>query len=134
MNDSSLESTSISEASRCEYRFTNGKQCRMLRALGEPHFCPQHAKLVQNVPLEQDISEYLLKGNQGFQTAQGINFSLCGLYELVAQNRISTKRAAVLAYIASLLLRTHPAIDADNHANVKDPWLDADLDPAKKPS
>ena len=133
MNDNSFE-PDVSETSRCEHRFSNGKQCRMPRATGEAHFCLQHAKLAQNVPLEQDLSEYLLKGNQGFQTAQGINFSLCGLYELVAQNRIMTRRAAVRAYIASLLLRTHPAIDADHAADVKDPWLDAKVDPAKKPS
>ena len=48
-----------------------------------------------------------------FQNAQGINHSLRALYALLAQDRISPRRAAVLAYITSLLLRTLPAIDND---------------------
>ena len=40
------------------------------------------------------------------------------------QNRISTRPAAVLAYINGLLLRTLPAIDADRLANIKDPSPD----------
>jgi hypothetical protein len=48
-----------------------------------------------------------------FQNAQGVNHSLGTLYTLLAQGRISPRRASALAYISSLLLRTLPAIDAD---------------------
>jgi hypothetical protein len=48
-----------------------------------------------------------------FQNAQGINYSLGALYTLLAQGRISPRRASVLAYISNLLLRTLPAIDND---------------------
>jgi len=40
------------------------------------------------------------------------------LYELLAQNRISPHRAAVLSYIPSLLLRTLPQIDTDTAAGI----------------
>jgi len=40
------------------------------------------------------------------------------LYELLAQNRISPHRAAVLSYITSLLLRTLPQIDTDTAAGI----------------
>jgi hypothetical protein len=63
----------------------------------------------------------LIRNFQGFQTAQGINHSLKRLYELLAQNRISPRRAAVLSYISSLLLRTLPQIDADRAAGIADP-------------
>src|SRR5712691_6015087 len=43
------------------------------------------------------------------------------LYQLLAQNRISPRRAAVLSYISSLLLRTLPQIDADRAAGILDP-------------
>ncbi len=43
------------------------------------------------------------------------------LYQLLAQNRISPRRAAVLSYISSLLLRTLPQIDADKAAGIIDP-------------
>ena len=63
----------------------------------------------------------LVRNFEGFQTAQGINYSLKHLYELLAQNRISPRRAAVLSYISSLLLRTLPQIDADRAAGIIDP-------------
>src|SRR5207245_503190 len=40
------------------------------------------------------------------------------LYELLAQNRISPHRAAVLSYITSLLLLTLPQIDTDTAAGI----------------
>jgi len=68
-----------------------------------------------------DVYAPLIKYSQGLQTAQGINFSLSNLYQLLAKNRISPRRASVLAYINSLLLRTLPAIDSDKAAGVIDP-------------
>jgi hypothetical protein len=43
------------------------------------------------------------------------------LYRLLAANRISPRRASVLAYINSLLLRTLPAIDYDQENGHIDP-------------
>jgi hypothetical protein len=58
-----------------------------------------------------------------FQNAQAINNSLNHLYDLLARDRISARRASTLAYISSLLLRTLPAIDRDQSLGVdeKDP-------------
>lgn len=42
---------------------------------------------------------------------------------LPAADRISARRAAVLAHINSLLLRTLPPIDADAEAGILDPTL-----------
>lgn len=113
-------SNSISSAPRCQHRFANYKQCRLPAASPSP-FCAQHARLAEFQPLEEDHSKFLLKSSQDFQTAQGVNFALANLFELVAKNRISPRRAAVLAYIGSLLLRTHSAIDSDTEAGVTDP-------------
>jgi len=71
--------------------------------------------------MKEDLKAALLKNSQEFQTAQGINLALGNLFDLVAQNHISTRRAAVLACINSLLLRTVPAIDYDRTNNIKDP-------------
>jgi hypothetical protein len=113
---------------RCEYRFANGMRCSLPCLPGttsergpvpsgapnpELQFCSRHAKLAQAEPIEQDLSKFILKGSQDFQTAQGVNFSLANIFELLAKNRISPRRAAVLAYIASLLLRTHASIDRE---------------------
>ncbi len=68
-----------------------------------------------------DLSDNLLARSQNFQTAQGVNFALANIYRLLAANRISPRRASVLAYINSLLLRTLPAIDYDDENGHTDP-------------
>jgi len=56
----------------------------------------------------------LLTGEaEGFQTAVGIHGSLAELYKLLAANRISAQRAAVLAHISNLMLRTLPAVERE---------------------
>lgn len=134
---------------RCQHQFDNGTRCRLSIASADSAFCTRHARLGQNQPIEEDLRPLLLKNSQDFQTAQGINFALGNLYDLVAKNRISTRRAAVLAYISSLLLRTLPAIDSDHLIGAQDPTKlpkpsDAETstlaafpiepDPTKKPS
>jgi hypothetical protein len=68
-----------------------------------------------------DLSDKLLARSQNFQTAQGVNFAVANIYPLLAANRISPRRASVLAYINSLLLRTLPAIDYDEENGHTDP-------------
>jgi hypothetical protein len=68
-----------------------------------------------------NLKNALLINHEGFQTAQGINFSLGNLYKLLAAGYISPRRASVLAFINSLQLRTLPAIDADREAGITDP-------------
>jgi hypothetical protein len=107
-------------STRCTYRTSAGRQCRSLASDSHSGLCPQH-RAEQEQELAADHYKHLTTKSQFFQTAQGINFSLTNLYQLLAQNRISPRRAAVLAYINSLLLRTLPQIDADNAAGITDP-------------
>src|SRR5215475_4048808 len=121
MNEETANSNSSNSITRCLHQFENGTRCRLPIMSADSAFCPRHARLGQNQPIEEDLTAKLLRNSQDFQTAQGINFALGNLYDLIAQNRISTRRAAVLAYINSLLLRTLPAIDSDRLNNVQDP-------------
>lgn len=105
---------------RCAHRTAGGRQCRLLTSDAHSGLCPQHRAAQQQIEAA-DHYLHLTTKFQYFQTAQGINFSLGNLYQLLAQNRISPRRAAVLAYINSLLLRTLPQIDADNAAGIKFP-------------
>ena len=68
-----------------------------------------------------NVHDSLLQNCHNFQTAQGINFALGGIFRLLAANYISARRASVLTFICSQLLRTLPAIDADNAAGIKGP-------------
>jgi hypothetical protein len=55
----------------------------------------------------------------GFQTAQGINHSPSQLYELLARDCISVRRAAAPAYLCGLLLRSLPAIGRDISSGIE---------------
>jgi hypothetical protein len=106
---------SFSTAHRCNHVTSTGRQCCSL-ATGRSGLCARHAAAQANLQA-RDYARLLLRGSKGFQTAGGINYSLGDLYSLLAQGRISPRRAAVLAYISSLLLRTLPAIDKDRAPN-----------------
>ena len=107
-------------AARCEYRSATGRRCRLSVTDARSGLCRQHrAQQLQEQSSDHHLE--LVRNFEGFQTAQGINISLKHLYELLAQNRISPRRASVLAYINSLLLRSLPQIDADRAAGIIDP-------------
>jgi hypothetical protein len=112
--------SSTATAVRCAHFTSGGRQCRLLASDANSGLCPRH-HAQQKQKEAKDLYAPLIRNWQGFQTAQGINFSLSNLYQLLAQNRISPRRAAVLSYISSLLLRTLPQIDADQEADIIDP-------------
>jgi hypothetical protein len=105
---------------RCQYRTATGRQCALHTLDPESSFCPRHAALQSSDSV--DFVEPLTKKACQFLNAQGINYSLASLYDLLASGRISPRRASTLAYISSLLMRSLPAIDSDRHPNAgKDP-------------
>ncbi len=96
---------------RCQHRTRTGRQCRSLVADANSSFCAAHA---DSEPGDsEDFVVALTERACRFQNAQGINYSLGALYTLLAQGRISPRRASVLAYISNLLLRSLTAIDND---------------------
>lgn len=120
-------------SSRCTHRSPSGRQCRL------PIFDPQsglcanhHADQKQNE--RADVADILFRDAQDFLTAQGINYSLRSLYWLVGKNRISARRADVLAHISGLLLCTLPAIAAEQQAGIVYIPNPPEPDPTKKPS
>jgi hypothetical protein len=113
-------------SARCTHRTASGRRCRLSVSDAHSSLCRQHrAEQIQEQAADHRLQ--LVRNFQGFQTAQGINHSLKHLYELLAQNRISPRRAAVLSYISSLLLRTLPQIDADTAAGIIDPTKPAPI-------
>lgn len=114
---------------RCQHRTPSGRRCKLpIEAKGQM-YCYSHNLELRKKLDALDLKEALLTGHQGFQTAQGINNSLSNLYKLLANNYISPRRASVLAFISSMLLRTLPAIDADQAAGITDPTApDEDAD------
>jgi hypothetical protein len=131
----SANTGAASDANRCQHRRPSGRRCKLdVTAPGAP-FCFTHTQEFNKAD-SLNLKTALLTRSQGFQTAQGINYSLSNLYILLANNYISPRRAAVLAYINSLLLRTLPAIEADIEAGVTDSTApeEAAAEPAASPS
>jgi hypothetical protein len=114
MNSQTPSSNAIalpgSPDAKCSHFTARGRRCR-LRAL-RSGLCFRHAALqIQPAqPVDVDLSADFLIQLDDLQSADQINQFLAKLLILVVQNRISARRAAVLAYITNQLLRTLPAI------------------------
>src|SRR5260370_9016137 len=89
---------------RCHHLSPGGRQSCSPAAAPESTLCARHA--AAEPQQRADFSAELLDGCGNFQRAQQINHSLIALYKLLAQGRISPRQASVLAYIASLVLRS----------------------------
>jgi hypothetical protein len=115
MTSKSSSSSTASIEIHCRHRTASGRRCR--QPISDPHsgLCFTHAARRQKDGDLADLSSSLTGHSEEFQTATGINRSLADLYVLLAQNRISPRRAAVLAYISNLLLRSLSAIDREEN-------------------
>lgn len=105
--------SSSNAGSRCRYRSSSGRRCKATIRNHKLDFCPKHA---ESVPLPQPPADFLHRlttDSDEFSTALGIHNSLSELYKLLAADLISARRAAVLAYIANLLLRTIPIVQSE---------------------
>src|SRR5260370_15966620 len=102
-------SSRLISSARCHYWVAPRCQCCSLAGDRSSGLCPRHSapKHVSSL----NFREALTRDAADFQDAQGVNNSLGALYNLLAEGSISPRRASVLAYISSLLLRTLPAID-----------------------
>ena len=77
--------------------------------------CLYHARqAMPQVPDTVDLLQSLTQPPARFHNPQAITDALAALFSLVAQGRISPRRATALAYIANLLLHNLPAADNAN--------------------
>ena len=93
---------------RCQHRSTQGRQCRTPLTAAHATLCPRHAAALRDDSV--DLSALLASEVPEKKSAADIHSQLWNLSLALQQGRISPRRAAVLAYIHSLLLRTLPAI------------------------
>lgn len=96
---------------RCKHFTANGRRCRLRPLDSGSGLCFRHASL-QNAKSDAiDLTSAFGDSLTDFKSAVQINEFLAKLALLLVQNRISCRRAAVLAFISNLTLRTLPAID-----------------------
>jgi len=101
--------------SRCEHRSSSGRQCRTFTSDSDSRLCKRHALSLLRAQNAADITAFT--GRLGsFETSEEVHAFLAKLLVLLAQNRVAPRRAAVLAYISHLLLRTMAARQAELRA------------------
>lgn len=96
---------------RCEFTFSDGRQCKMQRA----QFCAHHTS--KRTPDEGalPVSDEALVGLcSDLTTATNINRAIAQTYLLLAQGRISQKQAIAFGYLSQLLLQTVAGIRAEH--------------------
>ena len=113
---------SLLSRSLCHHVFDSGRRCRF-PVLPSAKFCIRHIQSQLKANLEADLTRHFGPHPLNFKSASEVNDFLCSLARLTIEDRISVRRASVLAYIASLELRTLPAIDhelgfGDGHDDV----------------
>jgi hypothetical protein len=98
------------------------------------------SNLSADVLSAQQKEEAKLTLDSDLKTAEGINAFLAKLLVNLAEDRISPRRAAVMAYTCNLLLRTLPAIEYELNGNAEDeprglivdfPPLDRNISPPR---
>ena len=109
MNPLHRKTSVLNDSQLCRHRTRTGRRCR-LPVSENSALCFRHAALRDTRSPDADLASAFPQLGE-FRSAVAINEFLARLLALLVQDRISTKRAAVLGYITNQLLRTLPAID-----------------------
>src|SRR2546428_1804107 len=105
---------------RCQFTFSDGRQCTMARSDIHPSLCRFHSEREDQLFGEPSPGGYVVGASldlpelysacRDLTTAAGVNRSLAQVFRLHAQRRISRQEAATFGHLAQLLLRTISAM------------------------
>jgi len=121
MSKTAIKPSSINDSARCQHRTVTGRRCRLAVVHPASGLCFRHAFLRSKLGEEADLRTALAGDLPDFTSAEQINAFLSKLILLLSENRVSPRRAAVIAYVGSLLLRSLPLVQwersdgADSH-------------------
>jgi len=99
---------------RCSHRTPAGRHCREQARDPRSGLCPRHYFRPSVHQPDPALAAELLGDLTEFQSAAEVNQFLSRLLLLLAQDRLSPRRGAVMAYTCNLLLRSLHAIDIEN--------------------
>jgi hypothetical protein len=109
---------------RCQFMFSDGRQCTMARSEIHPSLCVYHSEREEQLfgdPFceshirgrSYDLPE-LFSASRDLSTAAGVNRALGQVFRLLAQRRISRQEAATFGHLAKLLLQSIRAARAES--------------------
>jgi hypothetical protein len=113
---STIDSAQESPA-RCQHRTLKGR-CRQAATDSAGTLCFHHARVQRQAKDDFTLLEPLVRKAEDLQSVEGISEDLAALHNLLAEGRVSPRRASVIAYIDSLLLRTFVELDEQNKGNL----------------
>ena len=100
------------EPARCQHRTLRGR-CRQPATDPTATLCFDHARAAIQARDDFAALPSLVRKPDDFQSAEDLNQSLAALHNLLAEGRISPRRAAVIAYVDSLILRSITAMQLE---------------------
>ena len=93
----------------CQFAFSDGRLCRMLRQKNHPTLCLFHARDEQQLLESHNLGAQIATSYTGdYLTAADINHVLSKVFTALAQNRIPQRTAATLAYLGQVMLNSLP--------------------------
>ena len=111
-NPSPISKPVSPEIARCQHRTLRGR-CRQPATDATGTLCFDHARAAIQARDDFAVLPSLVRKPEDFQSAEDLNQSLAALHNLLAEGRISPRRAAVIAYVDSLILRSITAIQLE---------------------
>ncbi len=78
----SVDYALFTHSTRCQFHTSSGRQCRLFASDQRSRLCSYHLAAEQQTETA-NVYAPLIRNSQGLQTAQGINYSLSNLYELL---------------------------------------------------
>jgi hypothetical protein len=110
---STIDQPSDESTARCQHRTIKGR-CRQAASDSAGTLCFHHARLQRQAKDDFTLLEPLVRKTEDLQSVEGISEDLAALHNLLAEGRVSPRRASVVAYIDSLLLRTFVEVQEQN--------------------
>jgi len=120
MSKTASKPSSINDSARCQHRTVTGRRCRLAVVHPSSGLCFRHAFLRSKLGEEADLRTALAGDLPDFTSAEQINAFLSKLILLLSENRVSPRRAAVIAYVGSLLLRSLPLVQWERSGGADD--------------
>lgn len=97
--------------SRCEFLFADGRRCRQYPADSTLTLCLRHLQTREQREEAARIGDEIVGADGALNTQEGIHKSLANVFCNLARNRISARNAAVLGYVAQLMLVHCPSLE-----------------------
>lgn len=96
---------------RCEFAFSDGRRCRLVRRDPGSHYCYRHWRCEQQKKEAARVGDEIVGAEGALNTEEGIHKALTNVFASLARKRISARDASVLGYVGQLMLISRPSVE-----------------------